>query len=324
MASDHTSDPVLVVAGILRDPAGRILVSRRRPGTHLEHLWEFPGGKLEPGEEPAAALSRELNEELGIQVLASAPLLSVTHHYPDKSIRLWLYEITAHSGTPQGLEGQPLMWVDSTALAGLDMPAADRPVGKILDMPAAYAISPDPGAYPDAESFLGAWNKVLVGGFRLLRLRADIGNLPPGLLADCLAGAREHGARVVVSDDPRAAVAAGADGVHLSAAAAAAAGALDRRPVADGMLLGVSCHDRSELQQAGRLEADFVTVSPVAATASHPGASVLGWDGLADLVAAAPAPVYALGGVTPADLQRARAVGAWGVAGISAFGWRRE
>jgi 8-oxo-dGTP diphosphatase len=105
-------------------------------------------------------------------------------------------------------------------------------------------------------------------------------------------------------------------GVHLRAAQLRA---LRERPLPPTSWVGASCHHAEELDLAARLGADFATLSPVRATASHPDAQPLGWDGFAQLVADARLPVYALGGVTPADLERARVAGAQGVAGIRAF-----
>lgn len=308
---------VPVVAGLIRDSRGRILVSRRRPGTHLEHLWEFPGGKVEPDEGLESALFRELDEELGIVMESSMPLLSVSHRYPDKTIRLWLREVRGYSGTPSGREGQPLMWVAPPALAGLEMPAADRPVTRILEASPVYAISPDPAAFADADRFLDAWRRMLESGCRMVRLRGTPTALTPGLFAECLELARRHGARFIASGDPDAAIDAGADGLHLTARQAAG---MKIRPVPDTVLVGVSCHNREELRQAAVIGADFVTLSPVQHTASHADAEPLGWDGFAALVAHSSLPVYALGGITPEHLDRARAAGAYGVAGISGFG----
>ncbi|MCC5866372.1 MAG: Nudix family hydrolase [Wenzhouxiangella sp.] len=313
-------DLVPVVAGVLRDSRGRVLLAQRLPGKHLAGTWEFPGGKCEPGESPHQALARELAEELDIQVESSAPLLTLTHRYPEKSVRLMLREVPAWRGEPRGHEGQPLRWVTCAAMTELPMPAADRPICRILDLDPRYAISPDPTEV-GIDGVVNAWQDSLAAGFRLLQLRAP--TMPSDqllVLARRLGRmAREQGARWLLNGAVETAVASGADGVHLSSRALAEFGER-RRP--EALLLAASCHDARELDLAAAVGADYVCLSPVQGTVSHPQARPLGWSGFADLCAHSSLPALALGGVTPAQLSQAREHGAWGVAGISAFGGR--
>ena len=116
-----------VVAGVIRDARGRILLARRTEGRDLAGLWEFPGGKVEPGESPEDALVRELREELGIEATVVASVLRVPMAYPDKHLLLDVREV-AFSGHPRGLEGQALAWVPLRKLADYPMPPADVPV----------------------------------------------------------------------------------------------------------------------------------------------------------------------------------------------------
>lgn len=310
---------ISVVAGVLRDEAGRVLLSQRLPGKHLAGTWEFPGGKCEPGESPAAALERELAEELGIALGASQPLLGLTHHYPEKSVRLMLREVSDWQGQPRGCEGQSLNWVAVEEMSGLPMPEADRPIVRVLDLDPRYAISPDPARAGGVEGLTKAWQQILAAGFRLLQLRAhgletsELAALAPRL-GDM---ARHHGARWLLNGPVELARAAGADGLHLRHADLLK---LDQRPVPEDMLLAASCHDLESLKRAAALGADFVCLSPVRPTPSHHQARLLGWPGFGELCAESALPVLALGGVRPDDLCKARQNGAWGVAGISAFG----
>lgn len=118
---------VHVVAGVLRDARGRILLARRTEGRDLAGLWEFPGGKVEPGEQPEAALVRELREELGIEAAVGAAVVRVPMAYPDKHLLLDVREVSS-SDHPRGLEGQALAWVPLHKLAEYPMPPADAPV----------------------------------------------------------------------------------------------------------------------------------------------------------------------------------------------------
>lgn len=120
---------IRVVAGALFDAAGRVLVAERPAGKHLAGRWEFPGGKVGEGEALAAALARELREELGVDVDVDgcARLMSLTHAYPDREVELHLYVVDGWSGTPRGLDGQGLRWVSLAALGAEDILEADRP-----------------------------------------------------------------------------------------------------------------------------------------------------------------------------------------------------
>ncbi|SDN55682.1 8-oxo-dGTP diphosphatase [Methylobacterium phyllostachyos] len=121
---------LLVVAVALVDVDGRVLVSERPAGKQLAGFWEFPGGKVEPGERPEETLIRELAEELGIRVEEPclAPLTFASHAYPDFHLLMPLYVCRRWSGTPRSMEGQALKWVRPKALRDLAMPPADAPL----------------------------------------------------------------------------------------------------------------------------------------------------------------------------------------------------
>ena len=121
---------VLVAAVALIDPDGRVLIAERPAGKAMAGLWEFPGGKVEPGETPEATLIRELKEELGVDTSASclAPLTFASHGYPDFHLLMPLYVCRRWQGTPRGYEGQSLKWVRPVALRDYPMPPADVPL----------------------------------------------------------------------------------------------------------------------------------------------------------------------------------------------------
>jgi 8-oxo-dGTP diphosphatase len=118
---------VRVVAAALYDAQGRVLIAERPPGKHLSGRWEFPGGKIEPGESESAALTRELREELGIEVAAARPELTLRHDYPDKRVQVSLWIVDRYAGEPRGLDGQALKWVAPAHLPDEDVLEADQP-----------------------------------------------------------------------------------------------------------------------------------------------------------------------------------------------------
>jgi 8-oxo-dGTP diphosphatase len=117
-----------VAAGILRDSEGRILIAERLCDGPFDGLWEFPGGKIGDRESPAAALRRELAEELGIEVTASQPYVDLHHEYPDRTVDLEFFLVTEWQGEPQGLESQGLRWVLPAELDPAELLPADAPV----------------------------------------------------------------------------------------------------------------------------------------------------------------------------------------------------
>ena len=117
------------------DAAERVLVAQRPPGTHLAGGWEFPGGKLEPGEERSAGLARELHEELGITIGTPRPLIRVRHAYPSREILLDVWVVRHYHGEPQGLDGQPLRWCTLKELTTVDLLPADGPIVRALWLP---------------------------------------------------------------------------------------------------------------------------------------------------------------------------------------------
>jgi 8-oxo-dGTP diphosphatase len=297
---------VEVAAGVITDTQGRVLLMQRLPGKHLAGLWEFPGGKLEPGEGVACALARELDEELGIEVCASVPLIALPWRYPEKTVHLHALRVTTWRGQPRAREGHPLRWVAVRDIDTATMPPADVAIVSALRLPAQYVIS-------DATLRVApAWRADALFQLRLPGSGADVARRSARNLLDADPRWRDH---LLVSHDIELAREFDV-GVHLSAQQLRS---LQARPLPPGRWVGASCHAAAELAHAVAIGADFATLSPVCPTASHPNVMPLGWQRFAALVAAAQLPVYALGGVGPGDVDRARAAGAQGVAGIRAF-----
>ena len=207
-----------MAAGVICNARGEILVARRFEHAHQGGRWEFPGGKLEPGEDVRAGLARELDEELGISLDSARPLIRVRHDYPDRAVLLDVWRVTGWQGRVHSREGQALRWLGADAFTGLLMPAADVPVVKALRLPDCYLVTPSPGS--DRGVFLAALSASIDAGVELVSLRAK--ELPAASLVSlCRQAAgicRARGARLLINADPELLAASGADGIHLDSA----------------------------------------------------------------------------------------------------------
>ncbi|MGO1071142.1 Nudix family hydrolase [Lysobacter sp. CA199] len=307
---------VEVVAGVIRDARGRVLLSRRTEGRDLAGLWEFPGGKREPGETAEAALSRELHEELGIEAEVGAELIRVPQAYPDKRLVLDVREIRAWRGSARGREGQALVWVPPHKLASYAMPPADRPVVAALEQADRYLVTPEPGV--GDEDWLAALSASLAAGMRRVQLRApQLANAADAqrwarLVAAAVKRCRAAKAEVLINGDLALATSLGV-GLHLRAAQLRE---LSQRPIASSLPLAASCHDADELRAAQALGCDFAVLGSIKPTPSHPSVLGIGWEAFAALRESVSLPIYAIGGLGLEDLGEARRHGAQGIAAI--------
>jgi 8-oxo-dGTP diphosphatase len=305
-----------VVAAVLRDADGRILLTQRPPGKHLAGLWEFPGGKREYGESAGDALRRELHEEIGIEAGALQRIIGFPWNYPEKSIFLDVYEVADFRGSPHGREGQAMRWEFPDDLLDIPMPAADVPIVSALRLPDRYAITPESSG--DEAVFLTTLETVLQRGIKLVQLRSK--HSKPDVLSALAAKAhricRRHRARLLLNGHAELAAHTDVDGVHLPSAELMKC---TQRPLDHAFLIGASCHDIDELEHAATIGVDFAVLGPVMPTRSHPIDGALGWARFAELCANLPLPIYALGGMSLHDLPTALNARAQGIAGISTF-----
>lgn len=303
---------VHVVAAVIRDTHGAVLLTRRAEESHQGGLWEFPGGKVEPGESRPAALRRELHEELGIDVLQARPLITVAHDYGDCRILLDVWCVDHWCGELKGREGQPLRWAIAEDLRSIAMPAADVPIIQALQLPSTYVITPEPG---HKEQFLATIEQHVINGCSLLQFRAkalDAGAFRE-LAMDVLEICRGSATRVLLNCMPTLAMELNADGVHLTSQAMRQ---YSVRPMPGSKLLGVSCHTPQDLEQSRRIGADFAVLGPVRETASHADSPTMGWERFAELIRGINLPVYAIGGMRRLDLSTSWEHGAQGIAAI--------
>ena len=307
---------VEVAVAILVRPDGEVLLAQRPAHKVYGGWWEFPGGKIEPGEAPEQALARELREELGVEAERAVRWITRTHRYEHAAVRLHFFRVFAWRGAPHGREGQPVLWQRVGALTVGPVLPANAPVLKGLALPEEYAIS-NAGEVGEAR-FLLALERRLAQGLRLVQLREKA--MPRHRLAELarrvLDLARRFGAIVLINGDEALARALGAGGVHLTSRQLLATRSRPNLP-----WVGASVHDAAELARAEAIGVDFAALGPVWPTATHPGAAPLGWEGFERIARGSAVPVFALGGLRVEDLDVARTHGAHGLAMIRGA-WR--
>jgi len=298
-----------VSAGGLQRPDGSFLLAQRPPDKIWAGYWEFPGGKIEPGETARAALVRELREELGIGVETAYPWLTRVFTYPHATVRLNFFRVTAWTGELHPHEGQQFSWQHPGKVLIEPVLPANSPILRALELPSLYAISN--AAELGVEPFLASLQDKLDEGLRLIQLREKnlAQNESRELAQRVVALAHAQGARVLLNGDVVLAREVGADGVQLTSTQLAE---LVERPTLDWC--AASCHNSDELRRAQALGCDFALLSPVLPTQSHPGASHLGWENFAAMAAGSSIPVYALGGLKRTDTETAWRHGAHGIA----------
>ncbi len=305
-----------VAAAVIEQTDGRFLLAQRPAGKVYAGYWEFPGGKVEPGEKIEAALARELHEELGIEVQTAFPWITRTFAYPHANVRLHFFRVVAWAGEPHPRENQAIRWQRLEDPMAEPMLPANVPVLAALALPLEYGITS--AETLGIESQLALVEVALERGLKLIQVRDK--SLPPSersrfalRVIEC---ARRKGAKVLLNSDIALARELGADGVHLSAAGLMS---IADRPA--GLVVAASCHTATEIARAEQLGLDFAVLGPVRPTTTHPGAGFLGWERFASIGRGAGVPVYAIGGVSSSDSRRARSAGAHGLAMIRGT-WR--
>ena len=289
-----------VAAAVLQRPDGAFLLAQRPQGKVYAGYWEFPGGKIEPGEPADKALARELHEELGIDIGPAYPWLTRVFTYPHGTVRLNFFRVQAWKGEPHPREDQAISWQQSAAPMAAPMLPANAPVLASLALPAEYGITS--AAHYGIAEMLARIERRLQRGMKMLQVREpDLDESEKkAFTRQAIRLAHDYGCKVLVKS-----AFPGADGIHFTATQLAV---LKERP--EG-LAAASCHTREELKRAMALELDFAVLGPV-----KDKSPALGWDRFRELAAFSSIPIYAIGGLTHADMEDAWRAGAHGLAMI--------
>lgn len=308
-----------VACGVLREASGKVLIVQRPAGKIAAGKWEFPGGKIEPGETAGEALHRELEEEIGIRTRVARPLIRFVHAYIERVVTLETWLVTQWDGELRACEGQSLVWRELGDTADLDVLPTVGPILCALSLPEDYVFTP-PDA--DARMILGQLDELPSNALLRIRLPDASDRDYEQIAREVIAAAHPRGLRVVLDRDLSMVRRLGASAWHLPQRQLESA--QDPRDAdASGILRLASCHDADSIARARAAGMDAIVLGAVQATATHPERAPLGWSAFADLAGSAQMPVYAIGGLGPSDKTTAFAHGAQGLAAISAY-WNRS
>jgi 8-oxo-dGTP diphosphatase len=297
------------------DGQSEFLLASRPNGKGWAGWWEFPGGKIEIGESTEHALSRELREELGVKPTTTLQWVTRKFDYPEtndspaKTVKLHFYFVDAWEGELRPREGQQLRWQSADNITVSPVLPANAPIMKALALPPVYVITNL--AEMGEQAFFATLKNQLERGLRMIQVRekqllkAEFMKFSTQVIAL----AKQYGAKVLISEDLGLARELGAHGVHLPSQALLV---LKTKPA--DLVVAASCHNLIELKHAEHLDLDFVVLSPVKSTLSHPEAEPLGWQKFAELAENVNLPIYALGGMSLNDLPLALSYGARGIA----------
>ena len=295
-----------VAAAVLQRADGAFLLAQRPQGKVYAGYWEFPGGKVEAGEPADRALARELHEELGIDIGPAYPWITRVFTYPHGTVRLNFFRVHDWKGEPHPREDQAISWQAPGAPMVAPMLPANAPVLASLALPAEYAIT-NAAQYGVAD-MLARLERRLQQGLKLVQVREpELGGKDRELFTrQSLGLAHRHGCKVLTkSPFP------GADGTHFTATDLMR---LKEKP--KDRVVAASCHTREELERAMALQLDFAVLGPLREKSAVDKSPALGWDKFRDLAASSSIPIYAIGGLTRADLEDAWRAGAHGLAMI--------
>lgn len=308
----------VAVGVIYNSERNKVLISRRTAKQHLAGFWEFPGGKIKEDEDISSALYRELKEELGINVTKANQLTIIKYDYPDKKVLLDVWEVSEWSGDPQSQESQELAWADVNGLSSFDFLEANKHIIQTIQLHPLYVLSQP--SYEDISCLFNIAEECFTSGIKLFQLRLK--SIPESELSTIVEKvyilAKKHNVKLIFNGKPEDVHTFKIDGIHLNSKELKK---YRSRPISEELILGASCHNEEELLKAETINVNYALLSPIFKTGSHPHQDAMGWEKFNELRKKVKFPVYALGGMSPADLKTANSYNAHGVAMISAI-WK--
>ena len=297
-----------VVVGVIRNNSKKIFITKRMKNQFMSGYWELPGGKVENGEKHSSAIERELYEEIGIKIEKYSLFQTIQQQYPGKTINLSVYVIEKYSGTPIGKQGQDYLWGSIDKLEKYKLLPTMWKIFKRLSLPTCYWITPD---NHKSNSVLEQCNQRIFEGVKIIQLRSK-SQLKEAYIEKFYKLCQLNQSKLILNmphisfDEP-------CDGWHLTSNKLMSS---SKKQFPDHKLIGASAHNMEEVMQAEKILADYVSLSPINKTFSHPETKPLGWERVSQIISQCQIPVYLLGGMEKDFMEKALIIGAQGIAGI--------
>jgi 8-oxo-dGTP diphosphatase len=304
---------IKAVVGVLRNESGQILIAKRQNHQFMAGFWELPGGKIEGDETTEETIIRELNEELGIKVNTLSLHQTMQHTYADRMVELCIYNIDEYKNSPIGAEGQEINWVNIDELTNYELLPTMKAFYNSVVLPNKYWITPS--SNHQSDEWINKFEQKLTSGITLIQLRSKT-PLDVSFVKSLHHQCQQNNVKLLLNTPNKTFDESYCDGWHITTNEMFK---LDSRPCADDKLLGASTHNLEEALKAQDIGADFIVISPVQATQTHPDTIPIGWKAAEEVVNKLNIPVYFLGGMGIDDLDKTLKIGAQGIAGVSAF-----
>ena len=304
----QTNNIIEVVVGVIHNDSKEIFISRRKKNQFMSGYWELPGGKVENNEDLSSALKRELFEEIGIKIEKYNLIQTIQQQYPKRIINLSVYVIEKYSGTPVGKEGQDFSWCSIEKFKEYKLLPTMWKIIKRLSLPKSYWITPD---NHNSNAVFEECNQRLYEGIKIIQLRSK-SQLDKAYIDNFNKLCQLNQAKLVLNmphidfDEP-------CDGWHLTSIELMTT---STREFPDDKLLGASAHSLIEAKHAEKISVDYISLSPINETPSHPQTQILGWEKASEIIIQCKVPIYLLGGMDKDSMDKALSIGAQGIAGI--------
>ena len=299
---------IKVVVGVVHNNSKEIFISRRKKNQFMSGYWELPGGKVENNEDLSSALKRELFEEIGIKIEKYNLIQTIQQEYPKRIINLSVYVIEKYSGTPVGKEGQDFSWSSIEKIEEYELLPTMLKIINRLSLPNSYWITPD---NHNSNSVFEECNQRLSEGVKIIQLRSK-SQLDKAYIDNFNKLCQLNQAKLVLNmphidfDEP-------CDGWHLTSIELMLT---STREFPDDKLFGASAHNLIEAKHAEKISVDYISLSPINETPSHPQTQILGWEKASEIIIQCKVPIYLLGGMDKDSMDKALSIGAQGIAGI--------